>query len=158
MPAHFHWQDPDAPTPSRRNLGVTVFLLSPDKSAVLMERRADSGQLGFVGGALEDGETIVETARREVREETGLEIGEPTFLGMNTDPSRIAAYPDGNVISVMSALFAATVDGEPRGSSESLELVWVPIDEVDTEGLPRTQLPLWLQAQQWRRDGVVRAL
>ena len=55
----------------RKNVGVVVF---NDKHKVLMCARADKPDLQwqFPQGGIEDGEDIVEAAKRELREETNL--------------------------------------------------------------------------------------
>ncbi len=39
-----------------------------------MVRRKDNGKLACIGGFVEVGETLEEATRREVKEETGLEV------------------------------------------------------------------------------------
>lgn len=63
-------------TPVRPAVGVAVMVFREGK--VLLGRRKGahgSGTWAFPGGHLEYGESIEECARREVMEETGLEIG-----------------------------------------------------------------------------------
>ena len=45
-----------------------------DEGKVLLQKRGDSGKWGFPGGAIELGETPEETAVRELKEETGLDV------------------------------------------------------------------------------------
>lgn len=42
--------------------------------AVLVVRRKDNGKLACIGGFVEVGETLEEATRREVMEETGLDV------------------------------------------------------------------------------------
>ena len=71
--------------PLRPLVGIGVVLLKPD--AVLLVRRAKPpslGQWALPGGAQELGETAEAAARRELREEAGLDAG-PMVLAANVD-------------------------------------------------------------------------
>ncbi len=60
----------------RPYVGVGILILN-DKEEVLLGLRIAShgtGEWSFPGGHLEFGETVFETAKREVKEETGLDI------------------------------------------------------------------------------------
>jgi 8-oxo-dGTP diphosphatase len=65
---------------------AAMLLIVTDDGGLLMHHRDDKPGIpnpdcwaGF-GGAVEDGETVEEAVRREVREETGLQIADPVFL------------------------------------------------------------------------------
>jgi 8-oxo-dGTP pyrophosphatase MutT (NUDIX family) len=128
----------DAPEPNvPRKVGVTAVIERDGQ--VLVERRVDDADVwAFIGGTLEDGEQLLETLRREVREETGFEIDSARLLGVFSDPTRIVAYPDGTVCRVLSIAFHAAVSGrmEPRLSSESAGMQFVARDELK-------HLPFW---------------
>lgn len=110
---------------------------------VLLERRADFGTWGLIGGLLEEDETVTDGIAREIHEETGLETISVELFGVFSDPSRIVAYPDGNVMRLLSVVFTARVaEGEPRRSHESLELCWVPIAELGEIDVGPAQTPL----------------
>lgn len=39
-----------------------------DRGGILLQRRADNGMCGIPGGIMENGETVLETVKREVKE------------------------------------------------------------------------------------------
>ncbi len=55
-------------------------LLFDDVGRVLLQRRTDDGLWSIPGGAMEPGESLEDTARREVREEVGVAVGELTLV------------------------------------------------------------------------------
>lgn len=87
-------------------LGVTLIPILPDGRVVLVKRR-DNGLWGLPGGLVEWGETILVSAQRELKEETGLEIvGSPQVVGVYSEP-----YRDPRLHSVAVAI-AVQVTGE----------------------------------------------
>jgi 8-oxo-dGTP pyrophosphatase MutT (NUDIX family) len=78
---------PDLPdTDPRSSRRAAMLLIVTQDGGLLLHHRDDKPEIpnpdcwaGF-GGAVEDGETIEEAVRREVREETGLQIADPIFL------------------------------------------------------------------------------
>jgi len=124
--------DPRAPTPNvPRRVGVVALI--ERGGAVLVQRRADDGQWDFLGGRVDEEETLLEALQREVFEETGLRIAQAARLfGVFSDPSRIISYPDGNVCRLFSVAFrvAPEMGSEPIPSAESLELRFVTLEEL----------------------------
>jgi 8-oxo-dGTP pyrophosphatase MutT (NUDIX family) len=128
MPSYY--RDPDAPAPNVPRRAGVIALLERD-GAVLVQRRADDGAWDFVGGALEEHETVLDGLHREVREETGLRIAEAELFAVLSDPTRIIEYPDGTVCRLLSIVFHARAEaGEPRASTASLELRFVARDQL----------------------------
>jgi 8-oxo-dGTP pyrophosphatase MutT (NUDIX family) len=129
MPSYY--RDADAPAPNvPRRVGVIALLERDD--AVLVQRRADDDAWDFIGGALDEHETVLDALHREVREETGLGIAEATLFGICSDPTRIIEYPDGTICRLLSIVFRARPEQglEPRPSAESLELRFVGREEL----------------------------
>jgi 8-oxo-dGTP pyrophosphatase MutT (NUDIX family) len=124
------YRDPDAPAPNvTRRVGVIALLERGE--GVLLQRRSDDGEWDFVGGKLDEEETILGALHREVREETGLEVVDPSLFGIYSDPTRIIEYPDGTVCRLLSIVFRARAGGgEPRASEESVELRFVGREEL----------------------------
>ena len=116
----------------------------------LLEKRTDSDRWAFIGGGLQDDETLEQAIRREVKEETNLNVEELLLLGVVSDPSRIIQYNDGKVKRSASVVFRATIgDFSNMGKSEeSTELKFFSRDEMEKIQLVETHLPIkegWIQ-------------
>jgi ADP-ribose pyrophosphatase YjhB (NUDIX family) len=69
-------------------IGVCVIPVLPDGTVVLIRRR-DSKQWGFPGGLMDWGEDVPTTVRRELKEETGLNVVEMgRLVGVYSSPNR----------------------------------------------------------------------
>lgn len=100
---------------------------------VLLQRRSDFGVWGVPGGNGEIGESLRDTAMREVLEETGLRVLRMDFFGLATSPEvGTVTFPNGDICQFMVALFhCVEFEGEPSAGAggETLELAWFPPDE-----------------------------
>ena len=116
--------------PDRPLVGIGVVLLKP--GAVLLVRRGRppaAGAWSIPGGAQELGETAEDAARRELREESGLEAG-PLVLAANVDS--IHRDPDGRVQYHYTILdFAAVwLGGEPAAGGDVTDAVFAPLGRL----------------------------
>jgi ADP-ribose pyrophosphatase YjhB (NUDIX family) len=120
---HFH--DPNAPQPNSIAVAVSAFVLD-DAERLLMIRRTDNDLYSIPGGQLELGETLTQTAVRELHEETGIAIEVTGLIGIYSNPDHVIAYSDGEVRQEFSICFRAQpIGGELQTSSESKEVHWV---------------------------------
>jgi 8-oxo-dGTP diphosphatase len=105
-----------------------------DSGRILVVRRArppSQGLWSIPGGRVEPGETLAEAARREVREETGLDVDIQQILG-HVD------IPHGDIVYDV-ADFAATVSGNvpPLAAGDDAgDARWVTAPEL--RNLPTT--------------------
>ena len=120
-----YYHDPDAPPANSIVVAVTAFIQDA-AGRLLMIRRTDNDLYAVPGGAQEVGETIAQTVVREVREETGITVDVTGLIGVYSDPAHVIAFSDGEVRQEFSLCFRArAIEGEPRTSSESKEVLWV---------------------------------
>ncbi|MGH3776574.1 MAG: NUDIX hydrolase [Pseudonocardiaceae bacterium] len=119
------YHDPDAPSANSIVVAVTAFVQDA-AGRLLMIRRTDNDLYAVPGGAQEIGETITQTVVREVREETGITVDVTGLIGVYSDPAHVIAFSDGEVRQEFSLCFRARpIEGEPRTSSESKEVLWL---------------------------------
>lgn len=114
----------------RKQVGTTplilpgaVVLIINDKNELLLQHRRDGGW-GLPGGLMELGESMEETARREVKEETGLELGVLTLLGLFSGEKYHFTFENGDEIYSVTAVyqtneFTGALEANP---DESIEL------------------------------------
>ncbi len=104
----------------KRRVGAGVAVIRGEE--VLLVRRGDNALWDVPGGGADAEESPEDTARRELREETGLSGGALRSLGVF--PHR-HTYPDGNVVTWETHVFTADFAGRvPRASDDAAELRW----------------------------------
>jgi 8-oxo-dGTP diphosphatase len=96
-------------------------VISDSNGRALVIRRRDNGQWEPPGGTLEIGETIYAGLRREVKEETGLEV----------EPESLAGVYKNMKAGVVALVFRCTVlRGTPHETQESSDVTWMTRDEI----------------------------
>ncbi len=113
--------------------GATVVAFNPEHH-VLMQLRSDTKTWGFPGGSSELGDSLEDTARRELAEETGLSAARLEFVTVLSGAHYRFTYPNGDEIYNVGAVFVAKgLTGELRADEESLELRWFALDELPSQ-------------------------
>ena len=102
-----YYNDPDAPA-ANSVVPSTTAVVTDDQARILLIRRRDNDLWALPGGGMELGESIVETAVREVKEETGLNI-EVTASSAST-PTRAMSSRTPTVKSANSSRYASPHD------------------------------------------------
>ena len=122
--------------PSRPVLAVSAAIIRDGK--VLIVRRARepaSGLYTLPGGGVEVGETLSEAVKREVREETALEV---ELVGLAGYREAIGRDADGGIERhfVILPFAARWIAGQPLLSEELSEAIW--LDPAAISGLKTT--------------------
>ena len=96
----------------RRKIGHEVImtvgcgvLIENEKGQLLLQKRSDTGQWCVPGGAMEIGETYEEAAKREIREEVGIEVSELSLYGLYSGTDRLIHYPNDDEVYSLSVIF-----------------------------------------------------
>jgi len=138
----FVQQQADANTKVRACVPV---LVRDSHGSILLERRSDCGLWGLPGGKIEAGESVLDTAIREMHEETGLTVNVTRLLGVYSGPTdRIVVFPD-NVVQIVDILVEAEiVSGKLSCSPESLALQFFALSDLpsDEDVIPAARLVL----------------
>ena len=128
--------DPHAPEANSIVVAVTVFATDKDGRVLLVHRR-DNDLWALPGGAQEIGERVAETAVRETREESGVDVEVIGLIGIYSNPNHVVEFSDGEVRQQFSLCFRAhprhgTPTAERDGENpETSEARWVPREELD---------------------------
>ncbi|MBR1893221.1 MAG: NUDIX domain-containing protein [Lachnospiraceae bacterium] len=133
----------EAPKPNKPiHLGAVALIRCKD--SILLEKRADSERWSFIGGGLKMEESLEECIRREVLEETNLIVSNTKLIEVFSNPYRIAAYPDGNILRIVTALFDVKIAefNSMICSEESRELRFFNKTEISQIKLAETHLDI----------------
>jgi ADP-ribose pyrophosphatase YjhB (NUDIX family) len=125
------YDDPDGPAANSLVPSVNVVVVN-DVGEILLIRRTDNGNWAVPGGAVDLGESVAQAGVRETLEESGIECDITGLVGIYSDPRHVILYTsNGEARQEFSiVLTARPLGGQPRPSSESSEVRWVPAAEV----------------------------
>jgi 8-oxo-dGTP pyrophosphatase MutT (NUDIX family) len=115
-------------------------VVTDDAGRILMIHRSDNDNWAVPGGAMDLGESIVDCAVRETKEETGIDCEVTGLVGIYTDPKHVILYTsDGEVRQEFSIVFTAkAVGGTPTPSSESRQVEWVERERLEDLQMDRS--------------------
>ena len=125
--------------PSQPIVGVGIVILRQGK--ILLGKRLNEpakGKWSVPGGVVELGETLKQAVIREAKEETCLDVSNPTLLDvvdiMDLDPKGKVIYH----YVIVDYLVTITNTFEPKAASDAAELRWVKLTEVEDYDLTKS--------------------
>jgi len=118
-------------------VGVKVLLKNPEGKFLLLKRNAEKypevkESWDIVGGRIDPGKTLLDNLRREVKEETGLELKDETRLVGAQD---ILKVPGRHVVRLT---YVAEIQGTPKLDEDHSEYKWFTLEEL--KQMPASEL------------------
>lgn len=113
-------------------VGAVVIILDEENKVLLQERTSPFKVWGLPGGLMELGESTEDTAKREVFEETGLEVEEITLLNIFSGEKYFTKIPNGDEFySVTVVYYTNKFSGEViLNEDEGTELKFFSLDKL----------------------------
>ena len=126
-------------------LNGSVAVVRNAAGEILLQHRSD-GRWGLPGGLMELGESCEETARRETKEETGLELGALRLLGVWSGKDCFCRAGNGDEFyAVTTAYLAEEWQGELKAPDvESLGFAWAGLAALP-ENMPASHRRILLE-------------
>ncbi len=111
--------------------GVGLFVFN-DENKVLMQLRTDYNSWRFPGGAMELGESFEEVAKRELKEETNLEVDELKLIKVLSGKDTYREYPNGDKLYDITAIYVIKKyhNNLKINDDESKKLDWFDINDL----------------------------
>ena len=119
--------------------GCIAFIQNPNGQILMQQRAYPYGKWGLPGGLMELGESTEETVRREVLEETGLQLGKLNLFGVYSGENYLCTAQNGDEFYVVTTVYTTSeYHGEVSvNDHESLSFEWVDINDLP-ENIART--------------------
>jgi ADP-ribose pyrophosphatase YjhB (NUDIX family) len=105
-------------------LTVDIIIEIPDEGIVLIERKNPPYGWALPGGFVDYGETLESAARREAREETGLDLADLRQFRAYSDPKRDPRH------HTVTMVFTGKGQGSPRSADDAARLEVFPLDAL----------------------------
>ncbi|MHA1938479.1 MAG: NUDIX domain-containing protein [Candidatus Thorarchaeota archaeon] len=133
-----------------RNPSPAVDVVVTDGERILLVKRGKDpykDRFALPGGFVEYGETVEETAVREILEETGVQIKLEAILGVYSDPQR---DPRGHILTTV--FIGRQIAGEPVGGDDAIEASWVDLESLDSSILSFDHALIVEDLKRWLKD------
>ncbi len=138
-----------------RNPTPTVdTIIQRDSRILLVKRRNDpfKGYLVLPGGFVNEGERVEDAAKREVKEETSLNIELLDILGVYSDPTR---DPRGHMMSTVFISKISShndkVDAVAQDDASAIE--WISLEVIDTRNVGFDHKRIISDYKTWKTSG-----
>ncbi len=132
---------------SHTRINTRAVIQNDNKVLLCHFPRSDKKYFFFPGGGVEFGEGAEEGLRREMREELGVNVLEPTFIGAveNVFPQ------DGKPCHELNVVFSSQIDNlQAVSQEEHIGFIWMPIEDLEKENVLPQQMVF--AVTKWLKD------
>ena len=134
---------------------VVDVIIQQDFEVPLARRKKEpfKGSLGLPGGFVNMGETVEAAARREVKEETSLDIDLTDILGVYSNPQR---DPRGHIMSIVFIGQSSSNDktkNKAAAQDDASKIEWIDSSMVDNKTLAFDHKNILLHYRKWKEAG-----
>jgi 8-oxo-dGTP pyrophosphatase MutT (NUDIX family) len=113
-----------------RSVSTGIIVLYDNQ--ILLQHRSDTNDYGTPGGNVELDEKIMDAAKRELFEETGIVVHELSLFGIYSGESQVTIYPNGDITYYVVIVFYVKLSEKPIliKDEESHGLAFYPKDQL----------------------------
>ncbi len=119
--------------------GVTAVVVN-ERDEVLLQLRRDTKTWAPPSGGVEPGETVADTAIREVYEETGISVHPERVVAVLSGRDYNVTYPNGDQMATVTTVFRCrpiSAAAPHVNDDESIDIRYFPRDALPDNMLPR---------------------
>ncbi len=114
---------------------AAMGILYSEEKGLLLEKRTDTGEWCTPGGAIELGESLEEALKREIKEETNLDIVNPKLFDIKANVHMV--YPNKDEVYYTDIVYEINeFFGVLKPDGESRELVFFSLDNLPENIMP----------------------
>ena len=108
-----------------------AIVIRNKKGEILLQLRSDTHDWGLPGGSMEMGDSFLQTAAKELYEETGLHAENFQLLTIASGKEMYYQYPHGDEVYNVTAVYEAQgVSGDMQVDEEGLALQYFPLTQL----------------------------
>ncbi|AWP30755.1 NUDIX hydrolase [Paenibacillus sp. Cedars] len=124
-------------------VGSVVLIKNNCNQVLLQKRKYPAGSWAIPGGLMELGESVEETAKREIKEETNLSIDNLQLINVYSGRDNYIKQPNGDEFYVVvNAFYTEHFVGEMIiNRSESLDFEFIDINDIP-DNLAKSHRPI----------------
>ena len=114
---------------------AAMGILYNEEKGLLLEKRTDTGEWCTPGGAIELGESLEEALKREIKEETNLDIANPKLFDIKANVHMV--YPNKDEVYYTDIVYEINeFCGDLKPDAESKELAFFALDNLPKNIMP----------------------